>query len=67
MFSGKWIDVEIMMLSNISQIQKDNIACFLSYVKYRPMNIYHLHKHMYIYVKGRLFLRGGKEKVMECV
>jgi hypothetical protein len=56
-----------MMLSNISQIQKDNIACFLSYVKYRPMNIYHLHKHMYIYVKGRLFLRGGKEKVMECV
>jgi hypothetical protein len=30
LFAGKWMELEILVLSKISQIQKDN-TCFLSY------------------------------------
>jgi hypothetical protein len=32
-FIGKWMELEDMMLSEISQIQKDKSICFLSYVE----------------------------------
>jgi hypothetical protein len=34
LFAGKWMELENIILSEISQIQKD--ICFLSYVGYRP-------------------------------
>jgi hypothetical protein len=34
-FVGKWMELEIMMLSKISQTHKDSIACFLPFVKLR--------------------------------
>jgi hypothetical protein len=30
LFSGKWMELEIIMFSKISQAQKPNIACFHS-------------------------------------
>jgi hypothetical protein len=34
-FKGKWTELEDIMLSEISQVQKDKGTCFLSYVKNR--------------------------------
>jgi hypothetical protein len=31
--AGKWMELKVIMLSEIIQLQKDNIACFLSYVE----------------------------------
>lgn len=31
----KWMELEIIMLSEISQNQGENILCFLSYVEHR--------------------------------
>jgi hypothetical protein len=35
-FAGKWMELENIILSEISQVQKAKTACFLSYVEYRP-------------------------------
>jgi hypothetical protein len=34
-FAGKWTQLGIIMLNGISQTQKTNIMCFLSYVESR--------------------------------
>jgi hypothetical protein len=34
-FQGKWMKLEDMMLSEVSQIKKDKASYFLSYVEYR--------------------------------
>jgi hypothetical protein len=35
-FSGKWMELEIMMLGEISQVQNPSIASFCSFVESRP-------------------------------
>jgi hypothetical protein len=32
LFAGKWMALEIVMLSEISQTEKSNVTCSLSYV-----------------------------------
>lgn len=32
-FTGKWMELEIIMLGEISRTQGENIECFLSYVR----------------------------------
>jgi hypothetical protein len=36
LFAGKWMELENIILSEISQIKKAKAKCFLSYVEYRP-------------------------------
>jgi hypothetical protein len=36
LFTGKWIELENIILSEVSQVQKAKSQCFLSYVEYRP-------------------------------
>jgi hypothetical protein len=36
LFSGKWIELEVIMLSEIARMRKTNIACSLSYLVSRP-------------------------------
>jgi hypothetical protein len=33
--TGKWVEVENIILSDVSQFRRPKAACFLSYVKYR--------------------------------
>jgi hypothetical protein len=55
-FAGKWIELEIIMLSETSQSQKENIACLLSYAESRP-------KIIILHHWGRTRGRGeGKER-----
>jgi hypothetical protein len=35
-FAGKWVELEIIMLSDISQDAKNKIECFHVYVEFRP-------------------------------
>jgi hypothetical protein len=35
-FTGKWLELENMILSEVSQAQKAKISCSPSYVDYRP-------------------------------
>jgi hypothetical protein len=35
-FAGKWMELKDIMLSEVSQVQKAKVACFPSYVEYRP-------------------------------
>jgi hypothetical protein len=35
---GKWMELEISMLNEISQTQKDRYCMFVSYVESRPDN-----------------------------
>jgi hypothetical protein len=34
--AGKWMELENIILSEVSEVQKAKSACFLSYVEYRP-------------------------------
>jgi hypothetical protein len=36
LFAGKWMELENIMLSEVSQDQRLKAACFPSYVKARP-------------------------------
>jgi hypothetical protein len=36
LFAGKWMVLEIIMLSEISQTEKNNVTCSLSHVECRP-------------------------------
>jgi hypothetical protein len=49
LFGGKWVKLEIIMLSKISQIQKDNVTCFLSYVESKYTYIYIYLYILYVY------------------
>jgi hypothetical protein len=35
-FAGKWMEMEDITLSEVSQVQKAKAACSLSYVEFRP-------------------------------
>jgi hypothetical protein len=35
-FAGQWMELENIILSEVSQVQKAKVPCFLSYVDYRP-------------------------------
>jgi hypothetical protein len=35
-FAGKWMELENIILSEVSQVQKAKDHVFLSYVEYRP-------------------------------
>jgi hypothetical protein len=35
-FAGKYMELENIILSEVSQVQKAKKSCFLSYVEYRP-------------------------------
>jgi hypothetical protein len=39
LFAGKWMEVENIILSELSQIQKAKGTCFLFYVEYGPIQI----------------------------
>jgi hypothetical protein len=45
------MELEIIMLSEVSQIEKDKLPCFLSYVKDQSKNKYK-HYHTYIYTQN---------------
>jgi hypothetical protein len=36
LFVGKWMELEIMMLNEVSQGQKTNVTCFHSYAESSP-------------------------------
>jgi hypothetical protein len=36
LFASKWMELENIILSEVSQVQKDKVECFLSHVKDRP-------------------------------
>jgi hypothetical protein len=44
LFAGKWIEIEITMLSEVCQFKKTEVTCFLSYVEDRSKD-----KHIHIY------------------
>jgi hypothetical protein len=59
-FAGKWIELENISLSKVSQAQKAN-SCIYSYVEYRPnTNAAILQKTGH--TKGRSHTRGGVQK-----
>jgi hypothetical protein len=35
-FAGKWMELESIILIEVSRSRKPKAACFLSYVEYRP-------------------------------
>jgi hypothetical protein len=36
LFAGKWMELENIILSELSQVRRPKAACFLSYVEYIP-------------------------------
>jgi hypothetical protein len=40
-FVGKWMELESIILSEVSQTQKPKATCSLLYVEYRPNTIQH--------------------------
>jgi hypothetical protein len=52
-FEGKWIQLEDIILSEVSQDQKHKDACFLSYVEDRSKNK-HIHKKKYVHIQTQL-------------
>jgi hypothetical protein len=57
-FAGKWMELEIIILSEASQVQSIKTIYFLSYVEYRPnTNIVILWKTD---AKGMSHMRGGR-------
>jgi hypothetical protein len=39
-FAHKWMELENIILSEVSQVQKPKATCFLSYVEYKQYYIY---------------------------
>jgi hypothetical protein len=39
LFAGKWMELDNIILSGVSQVQKAKTTCFLSYVECRPLQI----------------------------
>jgi hypothetical protein len=35
--ASKWVELENIILSSLSQVQKVKASCFLSYVQYKPI------------------------------
>jgi hypothetical protein len=51
-FAWKWLELEVIMLIEVSQVQKDKVICFLSSVESRPkiyISIYNLYNLCIIY------------------
>jgi hypothetical protein len=46
-FAGKWMELKIIILSEVSQVEKDKGHIFLSYVEDRSKYEY---KHYHIYI-----------------
>jgi hypothetical protein len=38
-FADKWMELENIVLSEVTRLRKRKAACFLSYVEYRPNTI----------------------------
>jgi hypothetical protein len=38
LFAGKWMEMENIMLSEVSQAKKSKVSCFPSYVEARPIS-----------------------------
>jgi hypothetical protein len=38
LFAGKWMEMENIMLSEVSQAKKSKVSCFPSYVEARPVS-----------------------------
>jgi hypothetical protein len=36
LFAGKWMELENIILNEVSQVRNPKVPCFLSYVEYRP-------------------------------
>jgi hypothetical protein len=50
LFAGKWMELEDIILTDVSQVQKDKEHCFLSYVEDRSKKInIHTKADMIIY------------------
>jgi hypothetical protein len=58
-FTGKWMELENIILSEVTQVQKTKVACFLSYVEdrckykynhYQIDNRYRQNIYIYIYI-----------------
>lgn len=50
-FGGKWVQLEIIMSSKISQTQEDECACTFSYVEPKFKIIYaYVSLHIYAYI-----------------
>jgi hypothetical protein len=45
LFADKWIELENITLSEVSQVQKDKVSSFLLYVKYRPKTNTNTNRH----------------------
>jgi hypothetical protein len=50
-FAGKWLELENIMLSEISQFRKTKVMCFLSYIEdlSKKINVY-TKPNMIIYI-----------------
>jgi hypothetical protein len=35
-FAGKWMELENIIVSEVTRFRRPKAACFLSYVEYRP-------------------------------
>jgi hypothetical protein len=49
LFTSKWMELENIMVSEVSQEQKTKVTCFLSYVEDRSKYKYK-HYHIYIFL-----------------
>jgi hypothetical protein len=48
LFAGKWMELEIIMLSEVSQVQKDKVFSYMWKVDLNDKHI-HKYKHYHIY------------------
>jgi hypothetical protein len=65
-FAGKWMDLEITMLSKVSQVQKDNDLVFSHMWKINPKDklIYNdKHDNMYACVCVYMYMQKEREHV----
>jgi hypothetical protein len=49
LFADKWMELKIIMLSNITHAQKDKGDIFLSYVENRPIRFVNTYIFIYIH------------------
>jgi hypothetical protein len=64
LFTGIWIELEIIILSEDSQVQKDNV-CMFSLIYGREIQYKYKHYHIYTYIYRTYFQSGtvrGKRK-----
>lgn len=59
-FTGKWMELDIVLLSGINQTQKTNIACSLSNVEPKSKVICMLGAYLLV-IKVQVIMRGGRD------